>query len=92
MIVGGEAVEMDISKHHARALIVVKELFNDEYSIYSPPIIELSKDTQVPCIALDYPELQAYTGLSSQVKFFEAFDLVFYHGQKTGELPRLRIW
>jgi len=92
MIVGGETVEMDISKHHARALIVVKELFNDEYSIYSPPIIELSKDTQVPCIALDYPELQAYTGLSSQVKFFEAFDLVFSHGDKTGELPRLRIW
>ena len=92
MIVGGEAVEMDISKHQARALIVVKELFNDEYSIYSPPIIELSKDTQVPCIALDYPELRAYTGLSSQVKFFEAFDLIFYHGQKTGELPRLRIW
>ncbi len=92
MIVGGETVEMDISKHHTRALIVVKELFNDEYSIYSPPIIELSKDTQVPCIALDYSELQAYTGLSSQVKFFEAFDLVFSHGDKTGDLPRLRIW
>ena len=92
MIVGGEAIEMDISKHQVRALIVIKELFNDEYSAYSPPIIELSKDTQVPCIALDYPELQAYTGMSSQVKFFEAFDLVFSHGQKTGELPRLRIW
>jgi hypothetical protein len=92
MIVGGEAIERDISKHQVRALIVVKELFNDEYSIYSPLIIELSKDTQVPCIALDYPELQAYTGMSSQDKFFEAFDLVFSHGQKTGELPRLRIW
>jgi hypothetical protein len=92
MIVGGEAIEMDISRHQLRALIVVKELFNDEYSIYSPPIIELSNDTQVPCIALDYPELQAYTGMSSQDKFFEAFDLVFFHAQKTGELPRLRIW
>lgn len=92
MIVGGDAIEMDISNYRVRALIVVKELFNDEYSIYSPPLIELSNDTQVPCIALDYPELQAYTGMSSQDKFFEAFDLVFSHGQKTGELPRLRIW
>ena len=92
MIVGGEAVEMDISKHKVRALIVIKELFDDEYSNYSPPIIKLSNDSQVPCIALDYPELQAYTGMSSQGKFLEAFDLVFSHGEKIGELPRLRIF
>ncbi len=92
MIVGGEAIEMDISRHQLRLLIVVKVPLNDQYSVYSPPIIELWNDTQVPCIALDYPELQAYTGMSSQAKFFEAFDLVFFHGQKTGKLPRLRIW
>jgi hypothetical protein len=41
---------------------------------------------------LDYPELQAYTGMSSREKFFEAYDMVYNHGQKTGEFPRLRIW
>jgi hypothetical protein len=92
MRVHDETIELDISKHHLRALVVVKELFNDEYSVYSPPVLEVSKETQVPCIALDYAELQMYTGLSSENRFFEAFDLVFSHGSKTGEFPRLRIW
>ena len=92
MSVHDETIELDISKHHLRALVVVKELFNDEYSVYSPPILEVSKETQVPCIALDYAELQMYTGLSSENKFLEAFDLVFSHGSKTGKFPRLRIW
>jgi hypothetical protein len=30
--------------------------------------------------------------MSSREKFFEAFNLVYNHGQKVGELPRLRIW
>lgn len=92
LIVSGKVIDIDIGDRRVRALIVVKELFDDEYAVYSPPIIELSKETGVPCIALDYPELQAYTGMSSREKFFEAFDLVYTYGQQTGELPRLRIW
>ncbi|MHB1023450.1 MAG: hypothetical protein ACYC46_07725 [Acidobacteriaceae bacterium] len=92
LIVSGELTEVEIGDRDVRALIVVKELFDDEYSVYSPPIINLSKETGVPCIALDYPELQAYTGMSSREKFFEAFDLVYAHAQETGQLPRLRIW
>jgi hypothetical protein len=90
--VNGELVEIDITNHRLRALIVVKELFNDEYSIYSPPILDLSSQTGVPCIALDYGELDMYTRMSSKCKFFEAFDLVYSHGSQTGKFPRLRIW
>lgn len=90
--VSGERVEIDITNHRLRALIVLKELFNDEYSIYSPPILDLSRETGVPCIALDYGELQMYTQLRSQSHFFEAFDVVYSHGSKTGEFPKLRIW
>lgn len=93
MIVAGENVELDIGGRNVRCLVVVKELFNNEYSLYSPPVLELSTETQVPCIALDYPELQGYmTGLSSKESFFAAFDKVFRHGVETGKFPRLRIW
>lgn len=93
MVVGGETFEIDISNHTVRALIVVKELFNDEYSAYTPLILKLWKETQIPCIALDYAELQAYvTHLSSEGSFFQAFDRVFSHGVKTEQFPRLRIW
>jgi hypothetical protein len=90
--VSGELVEIDITNNRLRALIVLKELFNDEYSIYSPPILDLSRETGVPCIALEYGELDMYTRMSSESKFFEAFDLVSSHGLKTGEFPKLRIW
>ena len=90
--INGELVEIDITNHRLRALIVVKELFNDEYSIYSSPLLDLSRQTGVPCIALDYGELDMYTRISSKSKFFEAFDLVYSHGSQTGKFPRLRIW
>ena len=93
ILVGGETLEIDISRQTFRALIVVKELFDDEYSVYSPPILKLSEETQVPCIALDYGELHMYMAkLSSEEAFFQAFDRVFSHGVKTGKFPRLRIW
>jgi hypothetical protein len=93
MVVGGEVLEIDISSRTVRALIVVKELFKDEYSVYTPRILKLWKDAQIPCIALDYAELQMYvTHLSSEESFFQAFDRVFTHGVKTEQFPRLRIW
>jgi len=92
MTVSGEVVEIDIKTHRLRALIVLKELFDDEYSIYSPPILDLSRETGVPCIALGYGDLHMYTLMSSESKFWEAFDLVYAHGVKTGEFPKLRIW
>jgi hypothetical protein len=93
MVVSGETVEIDIGRRNIRGLIVVKELFNDEYSAYSPPILELSQETQMPCITLDYPELVSYaTRLSGQESFFQAFDRVFSHGIETGMFPRLRLW
>lgn len=93
LLVGGETIEIDIKERSVRALIIVKELFNDEYSNYSTPILELSKETHVPCIALDYPELQSYTTvLSSKESFFQAIDRVFTHGRETGMFPRLRLW
>jgi len=92
MTVSGEVVRIDITKHRLRALILLKALFDDEYSLYSPPILDLSRETGVPCIALDYGELHMYTLMSSESKFWEAFDLVYALGVKTGEFPRLRIW
>jgi len=93
MVVGGETFEIDISSKTVRALIVVKELFNDEYSVYTPRILRLLKEAQIPCIALDYGELQMYvTHLSDEESFVQAYNRVFSLGVKTEKFPRLRIW
>jgi hypothetical protein len=93
MIVGGGTLELDVKLRKMHSLIVVKELFNDEYSEYTPPILSMAKETEVPCVVLDYPELRDYvTGLDNEESFIRALDRVFSHGIETGQFPRLRIW
>lgn len=92
LISGNEEIEIILEGRAVRSLIVVKELFNDEYSDYSDLILPMAKDTQVPCIPLDYTELHMYTSnLREEDDFFSAYDRVFYHGVESGVFPRLRF-
>lgn len=92
IIINGETFEIDICKRTLRALIVVKELFKDEYSLYSPPILELSKEIHIPCIAIDYSELiDCMKHLHTEDAFFEAFDIAFKQGFISGQFPRFRF-
>ena len=92
MIIDGKENEIEIVDRELRTLVLVKELFNDEFSIYSPIILSLAQSTSVPCIALDYSDLNMYTSnLADEFSFFEAYDRVFKHGIQNGVFPRLRI-
>jgi|GEM_PF-531095 len=90
--VDGTTVKFDVDGLEFRSLIVVKELFNDEFDQYSRLLLDVYKDTEVPCVVLDYPELVSYVNGLSTDGFFEALDRVFSHGLQTGMFPRLRIW
>lgn len=92
MLISGKEIELTLDHLELCTLVVVKELFNDEYSNYSPAILSLAQQTQVPCIALDFTELHRFTAnLSDEDSFFEAYDHVFEHGTRTGTFPRLRF-
>lgn len=74
------------------SLLIVKELFDDDYDVYTPPMLKLARETGVPCIALSYSELHQYTNhLRGDDAFFEAYMRVFRHGEETGMFPRLRL-
>lgn len=89
---GNKEIEIILEGREMRSLVVVKELFNDEYLDYSDMILPMAKETQVPCIPLDYTELHMYTSnLSEEDDFFSAYDRVFYHGVESGMFPRLRF-
>lgn len=84
--------EIELSDREVIGLIIVKELFNAEFSIYSPPVMELFDETGVPCFVLDYPEFHAYTlHLSDEDAFIGALEQVFAVARKRGEFPRLRF-
>jgi hypothetical protein len=92
MLVGSTTVEVSLSSLRQRALIVVKELFNDEYPAYSEILLANANRTAVPCIALDFSELNQYTlNLADEKSFFQAYERVYEHGKGTGMFPRLRF-
>lgn len=92
MLVDDDEVKIDLQGKRVYGLVVMKELFNDDYDKYTPPMIELYGKTNVPCIPLSYSELHQYTRhLKGDEAFFEAFLKVFLHGFESGMFPRLRI-
>ncbi|KPC27625.1 Uncharacterized protein ABJ99_0121 [Pseudomonas syringae pv. cilantro] len=89
---GGKEVAISLEGKKLYGLIVVKELFSDDYDEYTPPMLEVYEATGVPCITLSYNELHQYTRhLGGEEVFMEAFMKVFDHGLKTGVFPRLRV-
>lgn len=92
VIMDGSEIEVEYAGKRIYSLLVIKELFLDEYAAYTPPMLKLAKDTGVPCIALSYSELHQYTThLVGDDAFFEAFMRVFDYGVEHGEFPRLRL-
>lgn len=91
-IIDGEQCSIDTKRLEAKALIVVKELFNDQYGEYSPLLLDVYRGKAVPCIALDYPEFfQFCSHLQNEDAFFDAYNTVMAHADKHGEYPRLRF-
>lgn len=92
MLVEGKLHQVAIDGRTPFSLIVVKELFNDEFAAYSEQLIALATASGAPCVALDYPELNQYTShLRGEPALFNAFERVFRIGTTQGAFPRLRF-
>ena len=98
----GDSLEVEVdSELHAFALsgreliglAVVRELFSDEFQVYSPLALELYRDTGVPCFILDYPELHQFTlNRNTEESFFETLQIVLEVALRENEFPRVRFW
>lgn len=83
---------IDTSKLTLYSLVIVKELFNDMYDEYSKLLLGLVCEREVPCIALDYPELYQYCIYTkSEDMFFNAYNRVFNFALNNHVYPRLRF-
>lgn len=91
-VINGNQYSIDISGLEVMALVVVKELFNNQYIEYSELLLDLFEDKAVPCIALDYPELYLFcVHLRNEDSFFAAFNTLLAHAVTHGSYPRLRF-
>jgi hypothetical protein len=92
MLLPDKRTDIDLGDRLVMGLVVLKEMFNDEYEEYTEAILDVSNRLEAPCIALDYLELASYsTFLRGEEAFFEAYWRVFTHGADTGVFPRLRM-
>lgn len=90
--IGTSRVEIPIAHLPWRALIVVKELFDADRAAYSSTLLQLGREARLPCLALDYGELNMYTSnLRNEREFVAALDRAVGEGESTGIIPRSRI-
>lgn len=91
-IINGKQYSIDTKRLEVNALIVVKELFNDQYGEYSPLLLDVFNDKAISCIALDYPELfQFCFHGQNEDDFFDAYNTIIAHAKHHGQYPRLRF-
>ncbi|WP_343548008.1 hypothetical protein [Ralstonia sp.] len=92
ILVDGREATVDVSMRSLYCIALVKELFNEDFPRYSSPVLQLASETGVPCVALDYAELNMYTAnLRDEQSFLLAIERVFEAGSASGTLPRLRL-
>lgn len=91
-LINNELHTIDTKALEVKALIIVKELFNDQYGEYSSSLLDIYNNNNIHCIALDYPELYQFClKLSSAQSFFEAYTFVMNSAVENGIYPRLRF-
>lgn len=92
MFIDEHEIELDLGKRQILSLIVVRELFQDSYAEYSKELFDLHDRINLPCIALDYPELHTYTSFCEDAdEFIRAYFEVFDFALANGHFPRLRF-
>ena len=74
-------------------IIIVGELFPDEFSVYSPIVLDVFDQTGVPCFVMDYPEVNAWTwNRRTEDSFVDTLYQVFAVALNKREFPRIRFW
>ncbi len=91
MILENKEYHLEIGNRKIRTLVIVKELFDDEFAKYSSELNLLIDSA--PCIALAYTDFVDYTyRLADENSFFKTYDKVYDDGIHHGEFSCLRVF
>lgn len=83
---------IDIRGRHIFGLIVVREMFDDDFRSCSTPVLTVSEETQQPCVLIDYAALHTMAlYLPSEEKFLGGLMQIFETALKYGEFPKPRF-
>ena len=83
---------VDIANRQVIGLVVVREMFDDDFKPCSAPVLAVAQETGLPCVLVDYPALHTMAFyLSSEERFVGGFLQMFEVGLKFGEFPKPRF-
>lgn len=91
-LVNGEALNIDLASRPLVGVVVVRELFLDNYDSYGTMILEFMDDNRIPTLAFDYNELEVMTRhCRSEPELLAAFYQIFDCAREHRIYPRLRF-
>jgi hypothetical protein len=73
-------------------LVVVREMFDDDYEACSAPVLAVAQGWGAPCVLLDYTALHVMTlHLSTPIRLFNGLHRLFDVALERGEYPKPRF-
>lgn len=86
ILLDGKPVTIQLGDRQIVGLVMVKEIFDDDYPECSAPVLSLVRELDLPINLLDYPQLHVLThNLATPAHFinglFNALDMALEHEQ-----------
>ena len=92
IITEGKHRQVSMSGRDIFGLVIVKELFDPDRPVCSPPVLTLYGETDTPCLLLDHTEFQELTFFqTSEESFVGALGEIFSVASAHGVFPRSRF-
>ncbi|KUR69993.1 hypothetical protein AQZ49_21550 [Novosphingobium sp. FSW06-99] len=84
--------DIDIRARDVFGLVVVNEMFDDDFRSCSTPVLAVAKETKRPCVLVDYAALHTMAlHLPSEGMFLGGLIQIFEVALKHGEYPKPRF-
>jgi hypothetical protein len=85
-------VTISVGDRVLRGLVVVREMFDDDYKRCSAPVLAIADHCRVPCVLLDYSSIHIMAlHLPSPRRLINGLDQLFYTALDHGEYPKPRF-
>ena len=91
--VNDEEREINLGDRQIYGLVIVKELFLEDYSKYSELAFSVFWDTSIPCVFLDYPDFHQWTMYRrTENALVHSIDGLVEEALMRDEFPQFRLW
>ncbi|MDE2781600.1 MAG: chlororespiratory reduction 6 domain-containing protein [Gemmatimonadota bacterium] len=92
IVTEGKRRRVSMSGRDVFGLVIVKELFDPERPVCSPPVLAVFDETGIPCLLLDHTEFQQLTFFqTTEDSFVGALEEMFSAARAEGAFPRSRF-